>query len=180
MFRDYFWGDALLRIVWYFREIPDFLVIAFFLCAAFSFEQLFRRYECRYCLVESIIPLLSCIICIFFLIAVPLSRHIYPIIFSNSPNTPFKEELRMADIVQGSTVWIIKRNDLNEPTSVDEHVVIAKNTESVIVQVLTNDDSLGSSSNTTMFMNFSIKDCYANKNDAYAAIESELRKIFER
>lgn len=176
MLREYFWQDLWLRFWWEFSEAPKSLVIFFLFGAMYFYYSIYTRHKydgLGFSIMDSLDRLSLFLIIfntIFFLITVS-SPLVYPHVFVNSPNSPFKEELRTATIVRDSTVWIIKRNDYNEPIDVEEYVVFSKTTDSVIaIQSFTNDDI---QNGTMELVNFPLNECYTSKEEAEAVIEDE-------
>lgn len=122
-----------------------------------------------------ILILLPGILIIILFLAPEMANEALPLAIKSAPNTPYKEELRQKAMTVGDVVWVVKRDESGTPTSIDEHIIFAKKSDSILV-----DESLtgGAHSNNTALpislVSYPITDCYSDKEDAIAFLETTL------
>lgn len=170
MMRNYFWQDLWLRLWWEASDIPIYLILFLLLSGVifFYYRYVIGFVEC----LPDVLTLIAGSVCVLFSFIALLSPWVYPYVYEHSPNTPFKEELRTIDIEQGSTVWVIKRDEQNLPIDVEEHMAFGKTTEHIIIYQTFPYNETNTVDGQNALLYVPINDCYTSKEEAEAFIEA--------
>lgn len=175
MSANYFWQDLWLRLWWEASDVPASFTIFLLLSGILFFYSLYVRHKydgigfCNDPL--DVLTLIVGAVCVLFFFITILSPWVYPYVYDHSPNTPFKEELRTIDIDQGSTVWVIKRDEQHLPIDVEEHIAFGKTTDHIIIyQTFPYNETTVDQQNALLHV--PINDCYTSKEEAEAFIEA--------
>ena len=92
-----------------------------------------------------------------------------------------KEALRQKAITVGSTVWVVKRNEFGVPISIDEDMVVAKNTNSVfIVEVLTDGAHSSNAELSIALVNYPSTDCCSNGECSISLVSYPITDCFSK
>lgn len=165
---EYFWPDLWLKIWWILDKIPLLGIVFWFITLWVIFD--IGIYD-----VNIIVRGIISVICLLLTIAFLFAPRIYPWVYSNSPETPLKQELRQKSISEGSQVWIIQRNESGIPIALDEHTVFVKTSSSIIVDAVTKNDSTG-----IALKSYPIADCFSDKSEAISfLVHTEQLKELE-
>lgn len=111
-------------------------------------------------------------VCLLQIPEVKMKR--FSLIMKDTLSASAKEDPQQKAITAGDMVWVVKRNELGIPTSIEEHTVFAKNSDSIIVDETPTTDGTHSNNTAhyTALVSYPISDCYTSKDAAAAVLDA--------
>lgn len=179
MSTEFFWQDLWLKIWWFLNDTSTVkAALLVMVCGFMIYFEYLRTAKRRGMGVSDIVIYIVGIICVVLCIASIFAPKMYPYVYDHSPETSVKEELRQKALTEGDTVWVVKRDESGTPIAIDEHIIFAKKSNSILVDEALTIDGVysGNDGSPTVLGSYPISDCYSDKDEAAATIGSALKE----